>query len=105
MIRRARRDAMPRAGRTKPAFMLYGLSVLRALLIPGIVQAIHQDGEVMIRIGSVLTILTVLLFFVTIPRHREVQSFRVAATSGRRLCHGCTAAYPSHSNRGSRTRP
>lgn len=47
-----------------------GLSVLAVVLfVPGIVMAIRESGETLVKIGSVLVILSMALFLVNLLRH------------------------------------
>ncbi len=64
---------VPRAASGRLAIAHFALAVLTVVvLVPGIVFAINGDGEAMAKIGSVLAILTMVLFLVTILRHRAV---------------------------------
>lgn len=61
----------PKAGASRLALVHYALTVITVIiLVPGIAFAINGEGEMMAKAGSVLAVLTMLLFLVTILRHR-----------------------------------
>jgi cbb3-type cytochrome oxidase subunit 1 len=61
----------PKAADTRLALIHYGLSVLTVIvLVPGIVFAINAQGEIMAKAGSVLAVLTMLVFLATVLRNR-----------------------------------
>jgi cbb3-type cytochrome oxidase subunit 1 len=60
----------PRAAQTKLASAHFGLHVLAVLiLVPGIVQAIAEKGDALAKIGSVLTVLSMVMFLYAILRN------------------------------------
>ncbi len=62
---------IPKAGAAKIALLHYGLTVLSVLvLIPGIVLAIEGEGDILAKLGSVLAVLSMLLFLVIVLRNR-----------------------------------
>lgn len=61
----------PKAAASRLALIHYGLSVLTVIvLVPGIVFAINAEGEIMAKAGSVLAVLTMLVFLATVLRNR-----------------------------------
>ncbi|PVB63321.1 hypothetical protein [Labrenzia sp. 011] len=62
---------VPKAASGRLAIVHFVLALLTVLvLVPGIVLAINEDGEALAKIGSVLAVLTMLLFLTTVLRHR-----------------------------------
>ncbi|WP_170440056.1 hypothetical protein [Ruegeria arenilitoris] len=60
----------PEAARSGLAKLHYGLSVATVLvLVPGIVLAITERGETLAQIGSLLAVLTMVLFVFILLRH------------------------------------
>ncbi|POF28886.1 hypothetical protein [Roseibium marinum] len=64
---------VPQAAAGRLAIVHFALAVLTVVvLVPGIVLAINGDGEALAKIGSVLAVLTMLLFLITVLRHKAV---------------------------------
>jgi hypothetical protein len=62
---------VPSAAGSGLARIHYGMSVLTVVvLVPGIVLAITGSDEILAKLGSVLAVLTMLVFLVTILRNR-----------------------------------
>lgn len=62
---------VPKATEGRLALIHYGLTVLTVIVMaPGIVFAINEDGEVLAKIGSVLAVLTMLIFLYVVVRNR-----------------------------------
>ncbi len=62
---------VPKAAASKLCLFHYGLTVVTILVfVPGIVIAISGESEILAIIGSLLALLSMLVFFVTILRHR-----------------------------------
>lgn len=63
---------VPKAAAAPLAKVHYGLAVLTVVtMIPGIYFAIKEQGETLAKIGSILAVLTMLLFLFTVLRNRE----------------------------------
>ncbi|NIY73459.1 hypothetical protein HCZ30_13590 [Marivivens donghaensis] len=61
----------PSAAASKLSNVHFWLAVLSVIVIvPGIVMALTEQGETLAKVGSILTILSMLLFFVTVLRNR-----------------------------------
>lgn len=64
---------VPAAAASRLAWVHYGVSVVSvAVLVPGIVLAITEQGDTLAKLGSVLAVLTMALFVVVILRYRKV---------------------------------
>lgn len=62
---------VPKAAGSRLALVHYGLMILTvAVLIPGIVFAITEEGEALAKAGSLLAVLAVLVFLYTVFRNR-----------------------------------
>jgi uncharacterized membrane protein len=60
----------PRAGESRLATVHYGLTTATVLvLVPGIALAISGRGEVLAQVGSLLAVLTMVLFTFVVLRH------------------------------------
>ncbi|MDQ2090982.1 hypothetical protein [Marimonas arenosa] len=60
----------PAASEAALAKIHYGVALAGlVIMVPGIVQAIRQTGETMAKIGSVLTLLSMVIFLVTVLIH------------------------------------
>jgi hypothetical protein len=60
----------PQAAATRLAQVHYGIATLAVIvLVPGIVMAISGTGETLAKAGSVLAVLSMALFAVTVIRH------------------------------------
>jgi len=63
---------VPKAGEHVLAKVHFAVATAGVLLIvPGIVMAIQETGEAFAKIGSVLTLLSMLIFVFTVIRNRE----------------------------------
>lgn len=63
---------VPKAASGRLAIVHYALAVLTvAVMVPGIAMAINQSGEALAKAGSVLAVLTMLLFLFVIVRFRD----------------------------------
>ena len=63
---------VPAAAASRLGWVHYGASVVSvAVLVPGIVLAITEQGETLATLGSVLAVLTMALFVVVILRYRK----------------------------------
>jgi cbb3-type cytochrome oxidase subunit 1 len=63
---------VPRAGEAGLAKVHFAIATLGLwCIVPGIVLAIQQISEVLAKTGSMLTILSMLIFVVTVFRHRD----------------------------------
>lgn len=64
---------VPAAAASRLAWVHYGVSFVSvAVLVPGIVLAITEQGDTLAKLGSVLAVLTMALFVVVILRYRKV---------------------------------
>lgn len=60
------------AAASKLATVHFAMAILSVItIVPGIVRAITEQGEGLAKIGSILTILTMLLFLVVLIRNRK----------------------------------
>ena len=63
--------AVPQAAETALARIHYAVALLGLLIIvPGIVRAVQQTGETLAKIGSALTMVSMLIFLWTVLRNR-----------------------------------
>jgi peptidoglycan/LPS O-acetylase OafA/YrhL len=63
---------VPKATEGRLAVIHYGLTVLTVIvMVPGIVLAINEDGEILAKLGSVLAVLTMLIFLYVVVRNRS----------------------------------
>lgn len=63
---------VPAAAASRLGWVHYGASVVSvAVLVPGIVLAITEQGDTLAKLGSVLAVLTMALFVVVILRYRK----------------------------------
>ena len=63
---------VPAAAASLLGWVHYGASVVSiAVLVPGIVLAITEQGDTLAKLGSVLAVLTMALFVVVILRYRK----------------------------------
>lgn len=63
---------VPKASEGMLAMVHFGLSAIAIVIfVPGIAMAVSGQGETLAKIGSVLVILTMLMFVYTVIRHRE----------------------------------
>jgi bacteriorhodopsin len=63
---------VPAAAASRLAWVHFGASVVSvAVLVPGIVLAITEQGDTLAKLGSVLAVLTMALFVVVILRYRK----------------------------------
>lgn len=63
---------VPAAAASRLAWVHHGASVVSvAVLVPGIVLAITEQGDTLAKLGSVLAVLTMALFVVVILRYRK----------------------------------
>ncbi|MEC8630537.1 MAG: hypothetical protein VXY73_10625 [Pseudomonadota bacterium] len=63
---------VPSAAASKLGNVHFGLAIVSVLvLIPGIARAISEQGEALAKIGSILAVLSMLLFLVVMIRHRK----------------------------------
>lgn len=63
--------AVPQAAETALARIHYVVALLGLLIIvPGIVRAVQQTGETLAKIGSALTMVSMLIFLWTVLRNR-----------------------------------
>ena len=63
---------VPAAAASRLSWVHYGASVVSvAVLVPGIVLAITEQGDTLAKLGSVLAVLTMALFVVVILRYRK----------------------------------
>lgn len=63
---------VPTSGEYMLAKIHYGVATLGVLIIvPGIVMALQHSGETLAKIGSVLTVLSMLIFLFTVIRDRR----------------------------------
>lgn len=61
---------VPAAAANVLAKVHYALATLGVILIvPGIVMAIQETGETLAKVGSVITVLSMILFIYTVLRH------------------------------------
>ncbi|MBO6900716.1 MAG: hypothetical protein JJ864_05155 [Rhizobiaceae bacterium] len=62
---------VPEAAETQLAKVHFAIATLGVVLIvPGIVMALRQDGEALAKAGSVLTLISILIFVFTVFRNR-----------------------------------
>ena len=70
----------PEAGQSRLARFHYALAVLSVLvLVPGIVSAITGSGETLAKVGSVLSVLSMVLFGLVVLKFRVGGQERAAA--------------------------
>ena len=63
---------VPSAAASKLGSAHFGLAILSVVvLIPGIARAISEQGEALAKIGSILAVLSMLLFLLVMIRHRK----------------------------------
>ena len=63
---------VPKASEGMLAMVHFGLSAIAIVIfVPGIAMAVSGQGETLAKIGSVLVILTMLMFVYMVIRHRE----------------------------------
>lgn len=63
---------VPSAAASKLGSAHFGLAIVSVfVLIPGIARAISEQGEALAKIGSILAVLSMLLFVVVMIRHRK----------------------------------
>lgn len=63
---------VPRAAASRLAWPHFGVAVVGlVILVPGIVMALTGAGETLAKLGSLLTILSALIFIVVLIRSRE----------------------------------
>ena len=63
---------VPAAAASRLSWVHYAASVVSvAVLVPGIVLAITEQGDTLAKLGSVLAVLTMALFVVVILRYRK----------------------------------
>lgn len=63
---------VPEASETTLAKVHFAVAALGVLLmVPGIVMAINQSGETVVKIGSVLTLISMLIFLFTVLRNKR----------------------------------
>ncbi|MCR9109916.1 hypothetical protein [Marivita sp. XM-24bin2] len=61
----------PNAAGSKLATVHFGLAILSVVvLVPGIALAITENGEALAKVGSILALLSMVLFTVVVVRHR-----------------------------------
>ncbi|WP_428643406.1 hypothetical protein [Roseibium sp.] len=66
-------ELVPGAAATKLAMIHYGLSALTVVvMVPGIYLVLTQQGEALAKAGSLLAVLTMLVFLYTIIRNKSV---------------------------------
>jgi cbb3-type cytochrome oxidase subunit 1 len=66
---------VPAAGEKTLAKVHFGVATLGlVLIVPGIVMALNRSGEALAKAGSVLTLLSMLIFLWTVARNARVRA-------------------------------